>query len=98
MTQTAHTPGPWEVGKDSGDKHSIYGMAGRLAIAQQGEANVNHANARLIGAAPEMLAALHAWVVFDTNIEASGIQLMLNYNDALALTTAAITKATGGEA
>jgi hypothetical protein len=49
------TPGPWEVGKHPSDANCVYGLAGRLAIANQGEANINLANARLIAAAPELL-------------------------------------------
>ena len=50
-----HTPGPWKVGKHPSDANCVYGWAGRLAIANQGEANINLANARLIAAAPDLL-------------------------------------------
>ena len=62
MTQTKHTPAPWHVGGK--DEQIIYGEDG-WAIA---DAKVYHgkdghnsrANARLIAAAPELLAALES--------------------------------------
>lgn len=61
-TMTQHTPGPWHIGKrQPSSSFYIYGPQGE-EIADcdpltQFE-NINRANARLIAAAPELLAAL----------------------------------------
>lgn len=60
----SHTPGPWIV--ESGDSTSkfIYdnkgedGYLGALATVEHGDPEELEANARLIAAAPELLAAL----------------------------------------
>jgi hypothetical protein len=49
---TQHTPGPWRVGKD-GNIHETFLLAELRGIYTEKEAN-----ARLIAAAPELLAAL----------------------------------------
>ena len=59
---SAHTPGPWEVsrGKIAGVElsHTVV-LTGRDAVAVfAGSADAGEANARLIAAAPELLAAL----------------------------------------
>ena len=68
MSEAKHTPGPWEFGPN----HSSTGLAGQLVVRPAGEfphgewvADVGsmyddhrEANARLIAAAPELLAAL----------------------------------------
>jgi hypothetical protein len=85
--QATHTPGPWlarEYANDeggvwidcdawTGDKRRGTAVAGTLATAHKsgtGDGNVG-ANARLIAAAPELLAALEA--VIDTANSAGGI-------------------------
>lgn len=60
---SAHTPGPWEVhrlpqGDFSEPSIAIYGDGGRRAVALIHSATRAEANARLIAAAPELLAAL----------------------------------------
>lgn len=58
-TKAAHTPGPWETGKLG---HNVQGANGRLVAAtmfvQFGNNSEDVANARLIAAAPDLLAAL----------------------------------------
>jgi len=45
------TPGRWAQGRDTSDTHLIYGLAGRLAEAKQGERNINEHNAAFIASA-----------------------------------------------
>ena len=71
---SAYTPGPWHAGMGNG-AGSIFSESGRVQLEKGGTtlypiAQVNHgwngaeddANARLIAAAPELLAALQALV------------------------------------
>jgi len=66
MTENTHTPGPWtnNGGQIEGLFHCEDGYRHYLPIATVGEVNqqepVDTANARLIAAAPELLAALRA--------------------------------------
>ena len=102
---TAHTPGPWTVEKDIGSTSSrvTFRIGGNIQAAissEQGIATTNapalmsveeaEANARLIAAAPELLAALQTLVnslcPYDTDPE------------CWANAMAAIAKATGGTA
>jgi len=53
MAQSKHTPGPWRTGGNELSAFNVYGPTGDL-IAQC----LSTANARLIAAAPELLAAL----------------------------------------
>ena len=60
-TETKHTQGPWEI-ETKGSRHFIDG-ADQLTVAYVDRAGVRdrqeiEANARLIAAAPELLAAL----------------------------------------
>lgn len=57
MSNSKHTPGPWlrmgrSIGNGAGEIATVWGLRDERAIA----------NARLIAAAPEMLAALKAIV------------------------------------
>jgi hypothetical protein len=102
--QTKHTPGPWHTFRQ-GTKHfvsqatdedfrfaiavvyeSTYHPEGALALRQEATAN-----ARLIAAAPDLLAALQA-IMGDPDAVDHILHL-----DAVAA-DAAIAKATGGEA
>jgi hypothetical protein len=63
MPKTTHTPGPWEV--NPADKDQVWGTgerAVRLAQAIHWPKHDAEANARLIAAAPELLAALNEFV------------------------------------
>lgn len=56
-----HTPGPWSVYEaDDGDWHVVAGDDGELEIA--GFVDGGEANARLIAAAPDLLAIARAWL------------------------------------
>lgn len=93
-----HTPGPWRISKESPtiikrDFREIGSDEGELIASAHGYSNSGFfpdgaaaiANARLIAAAPELLAALRNYV--------DGCSLSI---DALAVARAAIAKATGG--
>ena len=62
-TQAKHTPGPWAVGDE--ERNNIVGPGGQVASvgpfasggASRGDFDTMTANARLIAAAPELLAA-----------------------------------------
>ena len=68
--KTKHTQGPWETGQDSGsDNQAVGPVAGGVAVCQivttdgqglthRGTLKTAAANAALIAAAPELLAAL----------------------------------------
>ncbi len=59
-----HTPGPWEVVDSQPRPLRVDGPSGRpiALIVDTPGADVDRANARLIAATPEMLAALRAFV------------------------------------
>ena len=97
--QTTHTPGPWTIEKSTRTDHHI--IAGRRWIATasnhdfhptQEENERTIANARLIAAAPDLLAALEALVG-----EADLGEVDLDDDDRAKLeqARAAIAKATG---
>lgn len=52
-------------------------------------------NARICAAAPALLEAAKLWLAYDQGDQEDGVQLMLDYADALAATKAAISQATG---
>jgi len=64
MTQAKHTPGPWHVGVRQAEQivYDENGWAVANATVHHGESNIpeSKANARLIAAAPDLLAALEA--------------------------------------
>ena len=95
-----HTPGPWELKAES--EHlggrvrklqvlASHGLAGnRELFCRFGPDDTDKANARLIAAAPELLAALEDLVQCSPDdIDSWG------FNDALAKARAAIAKAKG---
>ena len=57
MTNTQHTPGPWAIEPDALGESSIVTDNGGTIADVYGR---NPANARLIAAAPDLLAALQA--------------------------------------
>lgn len=61
MTQTTHTPGPWEV--LAGPEWGGFTVGGQRIVAtmrEWGFPGEAEANARLIAAAPDLLAALES--------------------------------------
>lgn len=83
MTKLQHTPGPWKIDRFSG---SI--CAGYATIATDID---NKADARLIAAAPSLLAALREMLAYDDDPPAAG-----TYGaEVYARARIAIAKATG---
>lgn len=82
MSDAKHTPGPWEA-CDAGDYSDydgkcrvILGDDLRIAVAL-GDHAENDANARLIAAAPDLLAALEValfWLEYDGRYDVQGIR------------------------
>ena len=98
----SHTPGPWIV--ESGDSTSkfIYdnkgedGYLGALATVEHGDPDELEANACLIAAAPELLAALEAAVYFlEENKERIGYATRSPMHKKIEEMNAAIAKAKG---
>ena len=83
MTDTRHTPGPWRIG-DAG--FTVFGPPKPGALAETIAPVKSRANARLIAAAPDLLAALQAALPI-------GGPHRWWHDDARA----AIAKATGGQ-
>lgn len=87
---TNHTPGPWAANPDG----LIHAGKNRLHIAQAATIGMGHAaaaNARLMAAAPDLLAALQAleWAV-------DGVAyIQEEYAEQVEKARAAIAKATG---
>lgn len=86
MSDTTHTPGPWTVSQPSGNY--ITAPTGGIAALTYG---ATKADAHLIAAAPDLLAALENLTVLFDRIDRSGATNKAAYNDAIA----AITKAKG---
>jgi len=72
MSETKHTPGPWEASSvyldNEPNRYYVHqaGWGGRnvadCGLAVGGEWDVNEANARLIASAPDLLKALQSFV------------------------------------
>ena len=89
-----HTPGPWQV--NSRDDHQVCDCDGERRgcspiaqiVRRFDDATTRRANARLIAAAPELLAALQALID-------RGLEHRLSGFPEVDAARAAITKATG---
>lgn len=100
MTQSKHTPGPWAIREhnygDVNGAHGVFGPDSPLPIVNcvyGDDLSQSDANANLIAAAPELLAACQMAVSRPENITpAQLMQLSADTRDALR---AAIAKATG---
>jgi hypothetical protein len=105
---TTHTPGPWLI-TPNGTVYALdeTGSCNRFSVQVQGGFERSRrgadlptmpaeldANARLIAAAPDLLAACEAFVRYDSDTD-DDVHMMLNYAEALRLTKAAIARATG---
>jgi hypothetical protein len=103
-----HTPGPWVVdhamaaglGKPVLCEWFVRRDGENVAIAADVIDPVtglpSEANARLIAAAPKLLEACRALVLYDESDDADGLVFMRRYDDAVEKARAAIAKATGG--
>lgn len=89
---TTHTPGPWRAG-DAG--HTVFGPPNGEPSPQTIAGNVRiGADARLVAAAPELLAALEAFVLQRDKL--AGFPLAVApYSGAYVAARAAIAKAKG---
>jgi len=93
MNETKHTPGPWErqgiaIGSETG---SAFDAICYLDILSR-DREQREANARLIAAAPDLLAALEGMLARYASHESGQ-----NDQNEPAAARAAIAKATGGE-
>lgn len=105
---TKHTPGPWATDEAEHDQTHlpVKIKAGERTIctvwiddAPVRDFNAEqHANAKLIAAAPELLEACGLFVNYDSSDSDDGVLMMLNYEKARTAIFAAIAKATGGTA
>lgn len=93
-TNNTHTPGPWILGTYDHAVHNITGPKGEMpfiATIPSGRDN-REANARLIAAAPDLLAALQAMMTIAEITTAANQDGLINC-DILAKARAAIAKA-----
>ena len=100
-----HTPGPWSISQSrglySGEARNLYtvsGACGTICTTPNPSVADNAANARLIAAAPELLAALREardelYAHADANGELDGSGRICH--DLVGLCDAAIARATG---
>jgi len=93
---TSHTPGPWGLMEHRDGYYALTPPDGRCSYfgklpCQDAE---DHANAALISAAPDLLAALKEllWSASRTSLETDG-----DYSNAFTAARAAIDKATKGQ-
>jgi hypothetical protein len=103
MTKAKHTDGPWTV-ESSNEGGFVIEKDGYLVIASRGphekRANEMLANARLIAAAPELLAALEGFLAMYIAAANSGDWGNWNPEEdpEVIAARAAISKATGEQA
>lgn len=97
--EVKHTPGPWEVIQDARLLHLVVARGYTLCrMADNGIANFGpeKANARLIAAAPDLLAACREVLRVAENAEENDEVALLSSSGALAeILKIAIGKATG---
>ena len=95
MDETRHTPGPWYVLADSlrigrrSDYVPALVVVADCRVAVGASVAESQANARLIAAAPDLLAALEVIGIMGAHSDCAGC------SDAAAIARAAIAKATG---
>ncbi len=98
MTKHTHTPGPWRLIQDGPMPDSRSICAGDYGIGEVWNLNGNPenlANAHLIAAAPDMLAALERCEQILSNCIVAGEALADHFPTRLAAVRAAIAKAKG---
>lgn len=96
----SHTPGPWKIFDPLLTVVTNSKEDYRIARTDDGDSTdfdlVDVANARLIAAAPDLLAALKLWVDYDNCDEDDYVIFGDSYNAVLDAAKAAIAKAEGG--
>lgn len=100
---TQHTPGPWEPTLGQVPPESVWNQHGFARICRLSDRydsgplsnSTITANARLIAAAPDLLAALEALAEFIPDIALHNTQAMMRRDTAINLTMAALAKAKG---
>lgn len=102
---TEHTPGPWTVASNGDDGARVnafatvawcptsaaFGVDGSQVIS----ADEAEANARLIAAAPELLAACEVFIEAERRAEVNGREGFGLYTEAMSAARAAVAKARG---
>ena len=102
MSTAQHTPGPWHIGKRTFAPY-IYGPKGEEVAGPSGFTSGHEetqANARLIAAAPDLLAALEEIASRQISVQGynSPSALLLRLASVQSLARATIARATGAEA
>jgi len=93
----AHTTGPWwiEEFRSQENRYVIYETMGRIAVAE-GACATAEANARLISAAPDLLAACHKLLAWQSEDDPYACDDWMEFAaDLGALAGQAIAKAEG---
>lgn len=95
MSAAAHTPGPWlHYDVFNGDKDAVIAMNPNRSVAKTtGQRVERKGNARLIAAAPDLLAALTSLIDMDVAYQRGPL-----VSAAVDIARAAIAKATGSAA
>ena len=103
---TAFTPGPWAV-EACQNSHIVFQKSSRRVVcdvnrcyatgnkAHQGR---QEADAQLIAAAPDLLAACRLFLIYHDSVDEYDVAMMLAYAAAEQAIRAAVTKAAGGAA
>jgi len=98
-----HTEGPWTMDSEmrtsvnAGDKHIAMVNFYKTGKSDDVSGDEHEANARLIAAAPELLAALEAVVECQKHTYGRGIDLHIEMIDIAKKARAAIALATGSQ-
>jgi hypothetical protein len=87
-----HTPGPWTMDYESGQYFFLEGPDQHPLMRQRGGMMPTRHDARLIAAAPELLAACKSLLLY---VETYGGEVTANIEAAFPIYRAAIAKAEG---
>lgn len=76
-----HTPGPWTAHKE---QHGLFVSASSFCIARFGDGHgtVQNDNAKLIAAAPDLLAALKSLILWQAETKFACPRFMLDHANA----------------
>lgn len=94
---SGYTPGPWIAGDDEGSDYYLVGPHDGDGIVYQPVVKLHsEANARLIAAAPDLLAAVQRFLDYESAMDSrEDVSGMLIYAEFSDMARAAIAKATG---